>query len=92
MKTGAKTKDTERVKKKKKDLQPIGKQHKVAGNDDGTHEGENRNVISWPLLTEENVWKRFKGENTAGHLKKNDENKKLDTTKMGGKNEAGKEK
>lgn len=35
-------------------MQPTRKQHKVAGNDDGTHEGENRNVISWPLLTEEN--------------------------------------
>lgn len=54
----------------------------MAGNDDGTHEGENRNVISWPLFTEENVWKRFKVGNTAGYLKKNDENKKLDTTKM----------
>lgn len=65
MKTGAKRKDTERVKKKKRrrrSLQPIRKQHKVAGNDDGTHEDDNRNVISWPLFTEENVWKRFKGE------------------------------
>lgn len=76
MKSGEKRKDTERS------LQPIRKQSTVAGNDDGTHEGENRNVISWPLFTEENVWKQFKGKTLRGYLKKNEENKKLDTTKM----------
>lgn len=62
VKSGAKREDTERVKNQKRSLQPIRKQSTVAGNDDGTHEGENRNVISWPLFTEENVWKQFRGK------------------------------
>lgn len=72
--------------KKKKSLKPIRKQSKVAGNDDGTHEGENMNVISSPLSTKENVWKRLKREYTAGYLGRRKMKKiKIDYNKNGGK-------
>lgn len=93
VKSGAKRKDTERVKKRKS-LKPIRKQSQVAGNDDGTHEGENMNVISSPLSTEENVWKRLKREYTAGYLGRRKMKKiKIDYNKNGGgKNETGEQK